>query len=285
MKKFWLSLLVLVSICQYSLAALTVSDPAGGNIWQYDNVAIGWTSDNIADGSLVSIILCQNGIDYDTLSTGQTNVIGPNSYSWSVGQSAGGNYSIKVISESDPNIFAFSPTFAVVAPTITANASAIAQFDDLIVSWSVAGAISNDVTIVVVENSQSAVVSDGSTSYNFTTDNSADWLPGTYTIVVTSSDQPTISDSITVSVSATAISGVSSSGISQYEDLTVSWSESGSLGASVLVTASNGGFSQSTTVSAGTGTATFTTDTSWPAGSYSISVSSVSHPSVTASTS
>ena len=261
-------------LCQLALGAISVTAPAGGNLDQFDSYSIQWNSDDPGDGAAVSIILRQGGGNIATLASGVANAVGSNNWSWNISQSAGSNYTIRVVSDSNGLIYGDSSSFDIVAPTISASAGNINQLDNLSVSWSVTGVISNDVTITISENGESANVTGGATSYNFATDTSATWSPGTYTITVTSDDQPTISDTITADISASAISSVAVGNINQFENMSITWSETGTIGGTVTVTAVNGGFSDSTTVAAGTLSATFSTDNTWPTGTYTATVTS-----------
>ena len=265
---------IAIILCQLAHGAISVTAPSGGSLDQFDSYSIQWDSDNAGDGAAVSIILRQSGSDVTTLASGIANIFGSNNWSWNISQVSGTNYSIRVVSDSNGIIYGDSAIFNIAAPTITASAGNINQLDNLSVSWSVTGAISNNVTITIAENSESANVADGSTSYNLATDTSTNWNPGTYTITVTSNDQPTISDTITANVSASEISSVTANNLNQFQNITVTWNETGTIGGTVTVTAVNGGFSDSTTVASGTNTATFATDNTWPTGTYTVSVTS-----------
>ncbi len=261
-------------LCQITLGAISVTAPSGGDLDQFDSFSIQWDSDDVGDGAAVSIILRQGGSDVTTLASGVGNTVGSNNWNWNISQASGSNYSIRVISDSNGMIFGDSASFNITAPTITASTSNINQLDNLNVSWSVTGVISNNVTITISENGESANVTGGSTSYNFSTDTSVNWSPGTYTITVTSNDLPTISDSVTANISASSISSVAATSGNQFDTITVTWNETGTIGTNVTVTAINGGFSDSTTVAAGTGSASFITDNTWPAGTYTVTVTS-----------
>ena len=272
---------IAIALCHIAHGAITVSTPAGGNLDQFDSTSIQWTSSDPNDGNAVSIVLRQGGGDIATLASGISNTTGTNNWTWNINNAAGSNYAIRVISDSDGTIFGDSPAFTIVAPTITASSSNINQLDNLNISWSVTGVLSNKVTVSIAENTQSASITDGSTSYSFVTDTSATWTPGTYTITVTSNDQPSISDTITADISASDISSVAAGNINQFDNLNVTWNEAGTIGGNVTVTVTNGTFTDSKTVTSGTKSATFSTDNTWPADTYTVTVTSNTYGALT----
>ena len=283
MKKYMFVICCLFSLCISCFGSISVTAPSASSVDQYGTVSVNWASDDVADGALVSIILQQSGSPVSTLATGQANIVGVNSFSWTVSQGPGSNYSIQVISESDGSVFDDSSIFSIVAPTVSVSTSNINQFDDLDVSWSVSGVISNDVNLSIAENGETASVTGGSTTYSFSTDNTGTWSPGTYTLTATSADQSSISDSTTFVVSASAISSVSVGDVNQFDTLNVSWVETGTIGSTVTVTAVNGGVTKTMSVASGVGSASFSTDETWTAGTYTVAVKSDDHVAISGS--
>jgi hypothetical protein len=96
---------------------LELTYPAGGEVWQrFQVVTIRW-NDNLSEN--VALDLYKGGVSNRTFAS---SIASSGSYTWTVGQLVafppGSDYTIKIRSRTDPNLFDFSEPFSIVQPVV-----------------------------------------------------------------------------------------------------------------------------------------------------------------------
>ena len=261
------------------VSASSISTVSAADVNQFDTLAVSWTEAGTIGSGGVTVTAVNGGVTKTiSVASGVGSASIATDKTWTAG-----TYTVTITSNDHAVLNANDTCVVSVSEISGISASAINQYDNLVISWAETGTLGAQVEVKVSQGafSQTATVATGTLTYTFTTDHT--WPTGSCTITITPVSFPTAAETSTVTINPTAVSLNAITDINQYDTLNISWTETGTIGANTTVTVTNAGFTRTSTVSTGTLSTSFTTDQSWPAGSYTVVVSLDDHTSVTSS--